>query len=266
MIIDKSSYYPKSHLDDQDDEDSTAIIDAEATVCTEAEDPVAAVPPVPQDAGLPEDPDDSSPGAKAVTAVSNLLSWALVPMLMPVYGIILVFGLSILAYTGFGVRLAFTAITAAFNLVVPAIIVLILHRIGFIHDIGLNNREERFVPYVVSILCLLGTALFMWHKGAPRYLPLFFLGGAGAGLVEVIVNRWWKISVHAAGIAGIVALLLYLLIYEYTASETLTWLMIAVGAAGLLGASRIWLGRHTLWQVMAGYAVGFCSVFFIMKA
>ena len=34
--------------------------------------------------------------------------------------------------------------------------------------------------------------------------------------------------------------------------------------SGLLGSARIWLGRHTVWQVVAGYAVGFCSVFFLM--
>lgn len=199
-----------------------------------------------------------------VTGIAHFLSWALVPMLMPVYGIILAFGLTMLCFTGFGTRLAFTAITFGFNVVIPAIFILVMKRMGFIKDVGLNNQEERFVPYLVSIFCLVGTALFMGHKGAPMWLEMFFIGGATAGIIEVIINRWWKISVHSAGIAGIVALLIFIMAHEYTMPSAMTWLLISVGLAGLLGASRIWLGRHTLWQVLAGYAVGFCSVFFVM--
>ncbi len=38
------------------------------------------------------------------------------------------------------------------------------------------------------------------------------------------------------------------------------WIVGAIITAGLLGSARIWLGRHTLMQVLAGSAVGFLSV------
>lgn len=201
---------------------------------------------------------------KIITAIANVLSWVLVPVLMPVYGIILMFGLTILSFTGFGTRLAFTAIAFGFNVAIPAVVIIIMKRMGMIKDVGLNNREERFVPYLICIFCLIGTALFMGYKGAPKWMEMFFIGGAVAGIVEVVINRWWKISVHAAGIAGIVAMLLHIMIYDYTRPEALTWLLITIGCSGLLGASRIWLGRHSLGQVLAGYAVGFCAVYFVM--
>ena len=254
MNLDTSGYYPKSHLDDETPQEEAAeIVIVEENL----------TPGSPQDSfdegGLPEE-------APVVTGIAHFLSWVLVPMFMPVYGIMLAFGLTILAFTGFGTRLAFTAITAAFNVAVPAIIVIILKKAGLISDIGLNDRKERFIPYLVCIVCLIGTAIFIHYKGAPLWLVMFFMGGAAAGIVEVVVNRWWKISVHAAGIAGIVALILHLMQFEYVLPYAQTWLLISVGAAGLLGSARIWLGRHTLWQVMAGYAVGFCSVYFLMLA
>lgn len=149
--------------------------------------------------------DDVPPGEAEnfITAVAHVLSWVLVPLLMPVYGVMLSFGLSILVFTSYGVRLAFTGIVAGFNVVIPAVLVLVLKKFGMIHDIGLNGRKERFLPYIVSILCLVGTALFMHFKAAPVWLVMFFFGGAVAGVIEVIINRWWKISVHAAGIAGL---------------------------------------------------------------
>ena len=271
MNLDKSDYYPKSNLADDEEASSEISESSEKSELSELSEISEKSDRSDRsdssdcsDRSDLSDYSDSDSDHSPVTLVANLLSWILVPVLMPVYGIILCFGLTILAFTGFGVQLAFTAITFAFNVVGPAIIVLLLKRFGFISDIGLNNREERFIPYVVSIVALIGTAIFMWRKGAPEWMVMFFMGGAAAGIVEVIVNRWWKISVHAAGIAGIVALLLHLMQFEYTSPHTMLWLMISIGAAGLLGASRIWLGRHTLWQVIAGSAVGFCGVYFIM--
>lgn len=266
MNLDKSDYYPKSNLDDDDE---IELPQPERVEPEEISEPATAPVITSESDEINEMPElyeyyDEEPSSRAVTAISHFLSWILVPMFMPVYGIILCFSLTVLAFTGFGTRLVFTLITAAFNVVVPAIIILILKKLGFIRDIGLNNRQERFIPYIVSIVCLIGTAVFMHFKGAPTFLVMFFMGGAATGIAEVVINRWWKISVHAAGIAGIVALLLYILQSQYTMPSTLTWLMISIGAAGLLGSARIWLGRHTLWQVLAGYAVGFCGVYFIM--
>lgn len=185
---------------------------------------------------------------------------------MPVYGVMLAFGLSILSFTDFGVRLSFTAVVTAINVAVPAVLVLLLKRVGLVDDIGLNGQKERFIPYVVSIICLVGTALFMHFKLAPQWLVMFLFGGAAAGIVEVVVNRWWKISVHAAGIAGVVAMLLRMTESgEYMSPAIQTWLIVALAVAGLLGSARIWLGRHTLMQVLAGYAVGFCGVYFMMS-
>lgn len=247
MKLDTSSYYPKSPLDDP-----------------EPEKPEKSEPSEPSEPSGPSGPSESSEPERGITLFANILSWALVPLLMPVYGTLLAFGLSLLAFTPAATRLAFIAIVVAFNVAAPGLVIALLKKLGFISDIGLNGREERLIPYIVCILALVGTALFMHHKGAPQWLVMFYYGGAAAGLVELVVNRWWKISVHAAGAAGIVALLTRMLSLDYVASGIFTWLVIAVALAGLLGSARIWLGRHTLAQVLAGYAVGFCGVYFLI--
>ena len=43
----------------------------------------------------------------------------------------------------------------------------------------------------------------------------------------------------------------------------LAWTVVWVLLAGILGSARVWLGRHTVGQVMAGYAVGFLSVYLL---
>lgn len=278
MKLDSSSYYPPSPLDDSpymprggegapessgpgqepdDDRGENGRPEIE-----DRESPPPCEPPAGDDGSEPDLPPTQA--ENLFSGVAHGLSWVFVPLLMPVYAALLAFNYSVLAFTGFGTRAALTLIILLFNVGVPSLIVLILKKMGIVKDIGLNNRTERFIPYLIGIICLVGTALFLGYKHAPQWLVWFYMGGAAAGVVEVIVNHWWKISVHAAGIAGVVALLLHLIIFDYTLPGIETWLIISILLAGLLGAARIWLGRHTLAQVLAGYAVGFGAVYGFM--
>ena len=247
MKLDTTSYYPKSPLDDDAEEEVIKVVESAPDLKEEAKSEetdteiVSEEKTIDYDPEYEVEPDRSTPptaGERIADGLSTFLSWALVPLLMPVYGVILAFTLSILAYTSTATKIVFT----------------------LVHDIGLNGRKERLIPYIVSILSMLGTGAFMWYKGAPSWLVMFFAGGGIAGIVNLMINFRWKISAHAAGIAGIVALLIRIIRDGFPQEGVFLWLLISIGLAGLLGTSRVWLGRHTVWQVIAGYAVGFLSV------
>lgn len=266
MKLDTTSYYPKSYLEEEEESElkDNIVTESERGPITESEtEPITEPVHEPEPEHVREVPPTEC--ERAIDSVSTFLSWVLVPLLMPVYGVMLAFGLSILNFTSLGTKLIYVAIVLAINVLLPAVTVLLLKKAGIVHDVGLNNREERSIPYLVCIICLVASGIFMHMKEAPIWLALFYYGGAATGIVELIVNKWWKISVHCAGIAGLVALLLRLYNGEYCLPETFIWLIVTVACAGLLGSARIWLGRHTLMQVLAGYAVGFCSVYFIMS-
>lgn len=204
--------------------------------------------------------EDNTPLEHFITRCANIISWVFVPLLMPVYGIILIFSLSFLSYAPYHTKLVFTLIVFGANFIVPMILVLLLKKLGMINDVGLNGRRERLIPYIITIVCLGGTGLFLYLKMAPLWVAMFYAGGALAGVINLIVNFRWKISAHAAGIAGVVAMLIQV-IKEGPSSEGMEWWIVgAIITAGLLGSARIWLGRHTLLQILAGSAVGFLSV------
>lgn len=278
MKLDTSSYYPKSPLDDDDDEKLGPVSGPVDTPAPEISEENAAAPATSAAAeavAVNADPDDDFiPGIltledvpeerySVITAVSHFLSWVLVPMLMPVYGTLMAFNLSILNFAPTYQKWIFTLIVAAINIMVPALAILLLKRLGVVNDVGLNQRRERTVPYIVVILCMAATAIFFWIKGAPIWLVMFFAGGTAAGIIELSVNFRWKISAHSAGIAGIVALLIRILQTGVAMPSTLAWLMVTIALTGLLGSARIWLGRHTIWQVAGGMTGGFCSVYFL---
>ncbi|MDE5887475.1 MAG: phosphatase PAP2 family protein [Muribaculaceae bacterium] len=260
MKIDTSSYYPETG-----GEEGFSLNRRETTLFGEVKKEEDSAVPTAEERKAdtnprPEPEVPPKEWERVVSGASHFLSWVLVPLLMPVYGLLLAFSLSILDLAPMSTRVGFTLIVAGINVLVPMMLVLLLKKMGIVDDLGLNGRKERLIPYIISIVALAGTAVFMYYKGAPHWLVWFFGGGAVGGCVNLIVNFWWKISAHAAGIAGVVALLVRIARDGNPHPAVFGWLIASIIIAGLLGSSRVWLGRHTVWQVMAGLLVGFTSV------
>lgn len=206
----------------------------------------------------------SSGWEKVADLFSHFLSWIFVPLIMPVYGIIFIFRLSVLDVIPANLQTAVIFVIAGINFLAPMLLIYILKALRLIDDVGLNGQKERTIPYIITALCYGGSAWFVASRGAPVWVSMFFVGGVVASLINFGINFRWKISAHAAAIAGLVALLIRLQRDVSVEPQLFVWLLITVGCAGLLGTARVWLGRHTVWQVLAGYVVGFCSVFFMM--
>ena len=216
----------------------------------------------------PEHPENSSESQsnweKVADGFSHFLSWIFVPLIMPVFGILFIFRLSILDVIPAGLQTAVTFVIAGINFVAPMLLIFLLKLMGLVQDVGLNGQKERLIPYIITALCYGASAWFVSSRGAPVWVAMFFCGGVVAAIVNLLINLKWKISAHAAAIAGLVALLIRLQRDVAVEPKLFLWLIITVGCAGLLGSARVWLNRHTVWQVLAGYTVGFCSVFFMM--
>lgn len=263
MKLDTTGYYPSSPLDEEasttPDQQPAAEESAayqSAIVSAEESTPRPETPdPMPIAAG------DMTEGERFLTGVSNFLSWIFVPLMMPVYGAIIAFTLSILSFNMLSVRVLFIGLVAGINLMLPISVIIILKRVGVLSDYGVNRRSERSLPYLIGIVCLIATAVLLYFKHAPLWFVAFYVGGALAGIIELLVNLRWKISAHAAGVAGVVALLSYLVLYDFTLPSAFGWLVASVAIAGLVGSARILLGKHSVWQVLAGYAVGFAAVY-----
>ena len=118
MKLDTSSYYPPSPLDDEPEEEVIVEIEKEEI----ARDDVRRDAPGDSMGDRKEDAMPSG-GERLADGVATFLSWALVPLLMPVYGVLLAFNVSILDFTPMSVKTVFTLVTAAFTVAVPALLV-----------------------------------------------------------------------------------------------------------------------------------------------
>ena len=100
---------------------------------------------------------------------------------------------------------------------------------------------------------------------AQVWFARFMVGAAITMLVMAVINLWWKISAHMAGIGGVIALIYQIHVQGLSAFDMLWLLCLAIIVAGLLGTSRLVLRRHDIWQLLAGVAVGFLCVSTTMR-
>ncbi|MFF3664904.1 phosphatase PAP2 family protein [Microtetraspora malaysiensis] len=126
---------------------------------------------------------------------------------------------------------------------------LVLWRVarGQANDRHITRREQRLVPLALSIALVLGGILVLVLAGAPSTVLAVQIALLGMGVVMLPITRVWKISFHAAAVAGAVSIL---------TAEFGAWAWACWPLAALVGWSRIVLRDHTPAQVVAGAVAG----------
>lgn len=198
---------------------------------------------------------------KAVNALAHIFSAIFSPLLLGTYGVILVMLLSYLTYSPARARLIVVAVTFAATCLVPVMGIFFLSRVGAVKDAMLNNRTDRTMPYVLCTICYIGTGIYFAMIHAPIWLVMFMFGGAATLIVLTVVNRWWKISGHAAAMGGLTAMIFFLMMSGNGVYDLQPEFYGAVLMSGVVCTSRLILERHTLGQVAAGYLNGLVCVF-----
>ena len=173
------------------------------------------------------------------------------PLIMATLGIFLSLYFSYMRMLGTEYIINVSLLVIIITIAIPSLGVLLLYKTKRIKSIGLVNRTERTLPYLLFFVCYVVATIFLWYANLRGMQLGFFIGGLIAILLDLIVNRWWKISVHMTAI-GCLTGLIFLMSYMQVA---------AVISSGALGTSRILLRRHTIGQVCCGFINGFFWVF-----
>ena len=192
---------------------------------------------------------------------ARIFSTLLSPLLMPTYGIFLALWATVLCYIPQGTRLVVLLVVFGITCIMPMVAIAVLHNLKIIEDKRLVKREERWLPYIATVLCYICSAIYLHHIHTPQWVVVFMVGGAAACVVSTVVTLWWKISAHMAGIGGLLAFALHTYIDGYNVIDMKLVICLLVLLAGCLGSSRIFMRRHTSMQVVAGFVNGLAVVY-----
>lgn len=201
---------------------------------------------------------------KTITLISHIISGLTFPLLMPTYAMLVAFATTFLFFLPGQPILTVSLVTLGITAMLPIIAIYFLHHVGIVSDPLLNSRRDRTIPYIVTILSYIGSGAYLWKISAPAWMTAFMMGAAALLAIILFINLVWKISGHAAGMGGLTALSVFLVYKGYCILPSL-WLPCSIIViSGIVCSARLLLGRHTLGQVAAGYALAFSVIYLSM--
>lgn len=114
-------------------------------------------------------------------------------------------------------------------------------------SIFVRVRRQRLRVYVLMLILASVSCIILLSLRAPLMLLALSVAGFSAAVVFMGINFWWKISLHGAFIAAVVAVL-FTLYGSVTAAS--------VVLIPLVAWSRVEVGYHSPAQVAAGALLG----------
>lgn len=198
--------------------------------------------------------------SSALRMVATVLSYLFHPLFIPIYVVAFLLYLQPLVFAGFSMaEKKQTLLIIILNLVFfPLITVLLLKALGFIDSLYLRSQKDRIIPYIATgIFYFWAYTVFKQQPHYPLLLTSFVLGAFLAASAALIVNIYFKVSMHALGLGGWLGLFLIM-----TGSNSLLviWpLAMLVLISGLVLTSRMILGSHGPKDIYAGLFGGIAS-------
>lgn len=192
--------------------------------------------------------------------ISKLVSYIFHPLLIPTFGLILLFNTgSYLSYLPFNAQRAIYIIVFISTFILPLSFMPFFLYTEKISSIFLHKKKERLIPLIITVIFYFFAYYILTNLNAPKIIRLFMFGGTCSVLLALLITYFWKISTHAMGIGGLLALAIIISFRLMVDLNLIIMSLILI--CGIIGTARIYLQAHNPLQVFSGLMLGFLSVF-----
>jgi hypothetical protein len=196
--------------------------------------------------------------------VSLAISTAFHPVFVNLMGLLLLIFLSPYLNLGLSANaqlfyVLFIFISAG---IIPMVVVLLMKLLGKVQSILLNSQDERNIPYLVTASVYLFDFYFLSRLHSPSVLRAYVLACACIVVLVVIINHFYKISVHGASLGALAAIVISGA--HFSGTDIRYLLVIVMVVSGITLSARLFLYAHTFWQVITGWFLGFLVMYLIL--
>jgi hypothetical protein len=191
---------------------------------------------------------------------ARIISVILHPAIVPTIGFLLLFYFTGSHYSLLDFRIKkFILIAIFFSTFLLPVLTIAIMALNPKFNYRMDNHKDRILPLLFSsIYYYLGYSLIKSLSMFPM-IRAFLLASVILIIILLLISIKWKISNHTAAIGGFLGTLIAV---SFRSADNPMWLLIgSVIAAGLVGSARIYLGKHTLAQVLAGLTLGFTTLY-----
>jgi hypothetical protein len=187
--------------------------------------------------------------------IANAFSIIFHPLFIPLYGLLIIFSSpTLFGYLPAEVKKFIILIVAINNVLLPISLLPYFRYRKYISSWVVSDRRERIIPMIITSFFYSVTVYIVVKFHIPFFIKSFIITAAVLSIATTIINFWWKISIHGAGIGALLALVIILSIRMQT---PLTGFLIGVIlSSGAVMSSRLWLGSHSSAEVWTGWLLG----------
>ena len=152
-------------------------------------------------------------------------------------------------------RITILLVTLIFGFALHIALFVLFKKKGRLVDMDATIKEERTIPFLISaVFYIIGLVILITQHINVISIAFWFCYISNI-IIVILINKYWKISVHALGASGALAALFFAI-----GPAALFFIFIPV----IVGWSRVKLKCHTVTQVLAGGVLGFCSTYLQM--
>lgn len=199
---------------------------------------------------------------KNIILAARIMSMIFTPFYLPLVGLVALFLFSYMSLLPLAYKLPMLLTVYISTILMPSLLIHLYRRFQGWTSKELGRKERRIVPYLISILCYFGCFFLMEYRNTPRVISIILVAALVIQMVCALINVWWKISTHTAGIGGLAGgLAVYSIAFSF---NPIWWLAFVILLAGMVGTARMILRQHTLAQVVTGFLVGVVCALFII--
>jgi hypothetical protein len=195
--------------------------------------------------------------SKALQFVAQVISYLLHPIFIPLYAVAFLAFIHPTYFAGFSFAdRQRTLLIVGINVVAfPLLATFLLSRLGFISSFFLHTQKDRIIPYIITgIFFFWAYQVFKNQNHYPVIIKQFLFAIFLAVSAANIANIYYKISMHAIGVGGLVGLGL---VVAKSNTMLMSWpLALFVFIAGLVCTARLIVSNHTNKDIYTGLILG----------
>lgn len=189
---------------------------------------------------------------------AQLFSILFHPIFIPTYVVAFLVSFHPSYFAGFsaGLKLRILLITILNTAFFPAFSVGIMRGLNFIKSVMLPTQQDRIGPYLAVMIFYFWAArvFFKFEPTLDPIMPSFMTGVFLTSIAALLLNIFFKISMHAMGCGGMIGILLVIM---NSNSMLMTWpLAAALLITGLVCSSRLIVSDHAGKEIYTGLLAG----------
>ena len=202
----------------------------------------------------------SASASPVIKVLATFFSWIFHPLFIGLYMCLYIVYLQPDYFMGVSktAKLQTVLIYVVNSIFFPLISVLLCKALGFVDSVYLHTKRDRILLYTICMIYFFWNFYVFKNKGdIPAVVTIMALGIFLATVLAFIANIYFKISMHATGVGGLIGFFTVLL-YTSPAMVSVPFAL-AIVIAGITCTSRLLVSDHSMGDIIFGLMTGFIS-------